>query len=331
MAITRRKLLSGISGSLLLSGCGRDRKREKQIRVLVTPRVTAAVTYLAEEKGLFRDEGLDVQLEERQTQVDILPPIVAGQADVALTGFSSGLCNAISRGAVIRIVAARDELKPGCSDQSALYYRPARFPNGLEDSHAWKGSRIALQGETEMVAFYLDQLLAAKGIAPSSVEILRLRVEEAVAAASTGNLDMFFGSGRPEYLKGGLPKNVARSDIVVEFLGEFQYTYILFGDKLLDGDPETGTAFLRSYLRAARRFVAGETPRFLDNLAARMHLNPDLVKSECRSNISTTGELRMENMRRWLGWAIEKQHIQPGFTMDQLVDLRFQRAAVQNL
>jgi ABC-type nitrate/sulfonate/bicarbonate transport system substrate-binding protein len=331
MTATRRKMLTGIPGLLLLSGCGRKRTEARQIRVVISPRVTLAAFYLAYEKGLFRDEGLDIQIEERKTQVDILPPIAAGQADVAMTGFSAGLCNAISRGARIRIVAARDALIPGCADQSALYYRRSRYPRGLEDARVWKDSRIALQGETPILEFYLDQLLAAKGITRTSVEIVRLTVEEAVAAASTGHLDMFFGSGRPEYLKGGLPKDVARSDIVVSLLGEFQYTYILFGGKLLDGDPELGTVFLRAYLRGVRRFVAGETPKFLDELAGRMHLNPELVKGECRTNLSTTGEIRMGDLSRWLTWAAGKSQIPSDFAVDRLADLRFQRAAAQTL
>jgi NitT/TauT family transport system substrate-binding protein len=330
MEITRREWLAGAAGTAgtLLSGCGR-RREAREIRVVVTPRVTLAALYLTHEKGLFQQQGLNVQLEERQTQVDILPPVVAGQADVALTGFSSGLCNAIGRGAKIRMVAARDTLIQGCSDQSALYYRRARFPRGLENGQDWNGARIALQAETELVEFYLDQLLAAKGVAPSAVKIARLRMPEAVAAASTDNIDMFFGSGRPEYLKGGLPKNVQRSDIVVDLLGDFQYTYILFGQKLLEGDPETGAAFLRAYLQGVRRFVAGETPKFMDDLAGRMRLNPELLKSECRTNISTTGEIRMQDVRKWLAWAVDKRNIPASFPVEQLVDLRFQKAAVQ--
>ena len=59
-------------------------------------------------------------------------------------------------------------------------------------------------------------------------------------------------------------------------LGEFQYAYILYGSALLDGDPAVGTSLLRAYLAGVRRYVNGETPQFLDDLAARrMHIEPE--------------------------------------------------------
>jgi ABC-type nitrate/sulfonate/bicarbonate transport system substrate-binding protein len=237
------------------------------------------------------------------------------------------LANAIGRGAKIRIVAGRDELKPGCSDAGALYYRRSRFPGGLDDPRQWEGSRVALSNNNLMTEFYLDQILRSKGLAASSVQLSRMGMAESVAAASTGHIDAFFGSGRPEFLSGGLPKDVTRSDLIMSILGRFQYTYVVYGAKMLDGNPETGAAFLRAYLRGVRRFAAGDTPRFLDELAARMHQNADLLKAECRDNISTEGEIRVEDIRRWLAWAAAKKYLTQPVTAEQMIDTRFQRAA----
>jgi NitT/TauT family transport system substrate-binding protein len=282
------------------------------------------------ERGLFRDAGLDVSLVESQGQFDAVTRLAGGQVDVALTGFNPGIANAIGRGARMRIVAARDQLKPGCSDQGALYYRKARFPQGLEQAEGWGGSRIALSSDNLMTEFYLDDLLAGKGLPSSAVEISRMRMEDAVAAAAAGRVDLFFGSARPEFLNGGLPKDVVRSDVLMTRLGGFQYTYVLYGEKLLEGDPAVGVRFLRAYLSAVRRFAAGETPQFLDQLAARMHMNPTLVKAGCRDNISTTGELRLGDIRRWMAWAESKKYLVQPVKADQIVDLRFQRALGPN-
>jgi NitT/TauT family transport system substrate-binding protein len=330
VTLTRRGFLPVFAGPLL-AGCNRAKDPRPKIRLAVSPRVTHAPMYLAYEQGLFLKEGLDVQLVEFNGQVDALPALAGNRVDAACLSFTPGICNAVSRGARIRIVAVRDSLKPGCSDQGSLYYRRARFVHGLERAEDWRGARIALPSDTNTTPFYLQRVLSAHGLSPADVEISRMRVEEAVAAASTGQLDVFFGSGRPEFLNGGLPKSIERSNIVVDLLGEFQYTYILFGSMLLDGNPEVGTSFLRGYLAGARRFVNGETPKFLEDLAARMHMNSELVRSGCRSNLSTDGEIRKSDLDRWVQWAVATGAVAAPITSEQLVDTRFQRAAVRSL
>lgn len=326
MTLTRRTLLPALAGSLL-AGCHRTRGPLSKIRISVSPRVTHAPIYLAYEQGLFRKEGLDVELVDFVSPMESLTALVGNRVDVACVSFTPGICNAAARGARIRIVAARDSLKPGCSDQGALYYRQTRFAQGVKQTESWKGARIALPSDSNAAGFYLEQILAANKVSPASVEISRMRVEEALAAASSGHLDVFFGSGRPEFLNGGLPKDFKRSDILMDVLGEFQYAYMMFGHSLLDGDPAPGTSLLRAYLAGVRRYVNGETPQFLDDLAARMHMNPELVKSECRSNLSTDGEIRTRDLDRWIQWSIASGTVTDAITADQLVDTRFQKAA----
>lgn len=329
MKVSRRELAATLAASLAWTACKRQQSAAAPIRVGIAPKVTHAAVHLADEKGLFRHEGLDIRFSEFPGDAEMLSAITRGNLDVAMTGFSAGIANAVGLGAKIRIVAGRDSLKPGCSDQGALYYRRARFPSGIEYAPDWEGARIALPESNMMSAFYLDRILDYEDVPESAVQTFRLKMEQAVAAAAGGHIDLFFGSGRPEFLPGGLPKEIGRSDLLMKALGEFQYTYVLFGASLLAGDVQRGIAFLRAYLRGVRRFVAGETPQYLTDLAARMHLDPNLVKAGCRSNVSATGEIEEEDVEKWLAWAIETRIVTAAVTTEQLLDLRFQgRAAI---
>ena len=331
MTVTRRELGALFIGALADSGCSRMRRETMPLRVGVAPKVTHAAVHLADEKGLFRGEGLEIRFSEFSGEIETLPAIAGGKLDVALMGFSAGLANAVWQGAKMRIVAGRESLKPGCNDLGALYYRRSRFPSGPEHGPDWKGAHIALPTSQNMSAFFLDSVLAFEGVPASSVQISRMPMEDAVAAAAGGHLDVFFGSGRPEFLAGGLPKDIGRSDLLMSALGEFQHTYVLFGSGLLEGDPATGIAFLRAYLRGVRRFVSGETPRYLTELAGRMHLNPEKVKASCRNGVSTTGEVREGDIGKWLAWAVANQQVTRPVTVAQMLDPRFQRAAVASI
>ncbi len=322
---TRRRLLSLAAAPGLLS-CGRARRPSRSLRVAVSPRVTMASTYLAKERGFFDAEGLDVSFVEVPGSREAVPLLAGGQVDVAMFSFTPALANAISRGSRIRIVAAREEIRPGCSELGALYYRRQRFPNGLRPQDL-KRVRVALASDSSTNEFFLYTLLRSAGVSYSDVRVSTMKIEEAVAAASAGYVDMFFGSGRPNFMDRGLPADLVRSDILDRALGEFQYSYVVYSATLLDGGMEPGASFLRAYLRGARAFVAGDSPRFLDDLARRLHLKAELVRAACRQNVSLTGEVRTADLDRWLAWAADKRYLTHPITSAQLVDLRFHPAA----
>jgi NitT/TauT family transport system substrate-binding protein len=332
-SISRRKALAGIGAALATAPGWGQAKRSggalTKVRMGVAPRITFAPVHLADERGLFRAQGLDVEFVEFGGQVETLPALISGAVDAAMMTFTPAICNAIGRGARIRIVAGRDFLSPECADQGALYYRTERFAMGLDKSD-WKGIRVALSSDSNSVLFYLSQLLETRGLTDTDVELSRMRPQDAVAAATAGRIDLFFGSGMPEYLEGGLPKTFQRSAIVTQTLGPFQISYVMFGPKLLDADPAIGASLLRAYLQGVRRFEAGEDPKFVDELAQRLHMDRRTITA-CRANTTPTGEIRTKDIERWMKWGVARKQAPDSVTVNQMIDLRFQPLALKGL
>ena len=311
-------------------GC-RSQRPSAAIRVSVGPRLTMAATHLAAEKGLFRSEGLELSFQETQTPLEALTLVTGGGVDVALFSFVPALPNAVLRGAHARIVAGRDETRPGCGDESALYYRLARFPHGPEEANDWKGARIALTSPNAAAEFHLDTLLDRLGIGRDAIHIVPLATDQAWAAAAGGTIDVFFGSGRPNLLSEGLPAGVGRSDLLERTLGQLQYSYIIYGPKFLDAEHSQATAFLRAYLRGVRAFRAGETPQFFSEYAARFRLDLEALKNECRTNVEPNGEPRVDDLQRWITWASQKGYLAGTVTAADVIDARFQQAAIRDV
>lgn len=324
---TRRSWLATVAGIVLWSGCVKKREPADPLRVALGTRPTMGPIHLALERGFFADEGVDVVRQEVESNQQAVPLLVGGAVDVGLFGFVPSVPNAIARGARIRIVAGRDAIEPGCSDQSAMYYRRKRFPNGMSSRSDWVDARVALSSANSTAEFYLDEVLRSVGVGHDEVRVSRMTMEEAVTAAVAGRLDIFFGSGRPDMLDTGLPPDVVRTDLPVRTLGSLQFSHVLFGARLLDGSPASGVAFMRAYLRGVKAFVAGETPRYFDEYARRFRLDAARLRNACRTNIAVDGELRMKDLQRWLTWASAKGYLSAPMTAEDIVDLRFQRAA----
>src|ERR1700678_3425551 len=90
---------------------------QAQTRTKVTAAYVGVVSdiglYLAEKKGCFRDEGLDVTL----TQIDLtnrmVPTLGTGDLDVGSGTVAAGLYNAVGREIGLRVVADKGSMRPG--------------------------------------------------------------------------------------------------------------------------------------------------------------------------------------------------------------------------
>src|SRR5262249_13786707 len=103
-----------------------------------------AAIYIALARGYYREEGIDITLEQFDTGDTALPALASGQIDMTVSGFSVGPLNAIARGLPLRIVAGMSRNEPGFSS-SALVIRKDHMDSGrFRDYADLRGMRIAL-------------------------------------------------------------------------------------------------------------------------------------------------------------------------------------------
>src|SRR3979409_746538 len=67
--------------------------------------VSDAGIFIAQEKGYFKDEGLDVEIVGFKAAPQILPAIATGEVQVSGSAVTPALFNAIQRGVEMKIVA----------------------------------------------------------------------------------------------------------------------------------------------------------------------------------------------------------------------------------
>src|SRR4029450_1349025 len=83
------------------------------ITVGATSSTSDAPIYIADKKGYFRDEGLDVKVVNFRSAADMVAPLGAGQIEAGAGSASAGLYNAVARGIKIKIVADKASSPPG--------------------------------------------------------------------------------------------------------------------------------------------------------------------------------------------------------------------------
>src|SRR3954454_664876 len=69
--------------------------------------------FIADKKGYFRAEGLDVQLTQMANSPQMIGPLGMGQLDVGAGTVAAGLYNAVSQNIAIRVVADKGSMRKG--------------------------------------------------------------------------------------------------------------------------------------------------------------------------------------------------------------------------
>jgi ABC-type nitrate/sulfonate/bicarbonate transport system substrate-binding protein len=83
------------------------------ITVGATSSTSDAPIYIAEKKGFFQAEGLEVKVTNFRSAADMVAPLGAGQIQAGAGSASAGLYNAVARGIRIKIVADKASSPPG--------------------------------------------------------------------------------------------------------------------------------------------------------------------------------------------------------------------------
>lgn len=278
--------------------------------------------YLADELGYFREEGLDVEINAVKGSSQAIPLLSSGRMDAAFYALSPAVVNAITQGARVRFVAARQLIKMDCGEYGRIFGSPAVFPQGLQSISQLRGKRIAVSNPEGITGFCLDAYLASVGLSRADVSVVRLGHPQDAAAMMHGQVDAMISQGEESRLT-GIADRIVLGPQLAEVLPDFAYSYIYFGQRLLDGDPSEGARFLRAFYRGAREFAQGRTPRFLDNYARDNNLDVAKARAVCRGNTVFNGAIQAAQLQRFVDWCVANKHTDAPVAAASLVDARF--------
>jgi len=278
--------------------------------------------YTAYEAGYFSNAGFNLQLTKELPNVQSIPLLAAGKLDVGFPGLTTGLMNAVERGARVRIVAGRVVVSSSCEPHAGIYVRSSEFPDGVRNMRQLRRRRIAVPNSTTFGLFCLDKLLEREGMSRADVEIHETSANERLAALRAGAVDAFL-TLETDMNTTIRSLQLASGPRLGDVLPNVQYGFIAFGSRLLDGDVRTGASFLGAYFRGVRDFQAGKTPAFMDEFAKTNKLDPALVKAACRDSFEHDGRIHFRDMQTYADWAVDQGYIGRPIRAQDLVDTRF--------
>lgn len=157
---------------------------EPEITIAATSGVPAASTYIALEKGYFRDAGLAVTVEEFESAGAMIPLLASNRIQIEQGGISAGFFNAVARGLPVTLA-----LDSGSSPiNQDLLLRPD-LSDRIKTIADLRGHIVSVVGPGSSPIYAVGKLLDSAGLSLSDVEIKYLPFVELGPAFANRAID----------------------------------------------------------------------------------------------------------------------------------------------
>ncbi|MEI9418516.1 ABC transporter substrate-binding protein [Mesorhizobium sp. Cs1321R2N1] len=274
LAINRRQAIVGLGAAGALTLLGRPAFAASKVKLGVMRLASHAPSYIARERGYYKDEGLDVEFEFFEAAQPMAMAIASGDADYAVTAMSGGLVNLAGKGAIKVIGGAVSEEK-GLVGAIILASEKA-YQAGLTTAKDLSGKSFGVTTAGSSFHYMCHKIAEANGIPMSEIRLRRLhKVGAIVGALGTGQIDAWAiqGSIANEMLAEGSAKQIG---LVSDYAPDYQVTTVVTSTNNAANEREKTEAFITAHSRAIDDYNAAvvdktATPEEVDEVAKIIH------------------------------------------------------------
>jgi NitT/TauT family transport system substrate-binding protein len=226
-----------------------------KITLLYTPSIQTSPAFVAQAKGYFKDENLDVKMEPYTgASAAAMPLLATGKADAISTSTSPGFFNGVANSTGVKLVLDGGVPKVG-GPLAAFMVRTDGTVKTVADL---KGKKIGLVGGIQTLSgFYLSELLKQAKLTVSDITPVDLDFASGIVALDNGAVAAMLQiqPGVQQEISSGKYKILGDMDAV---LSKGAGTGVIFGPSLLKDNRQAGIALTRALQRASATDLQGD-------------------------------------------------------------------------
>ncbi len=289
---------------------------------------SSAPVFIAQDKGYFRDAGLEIELKFFDAAQPIAVATTSGDIDFGITAFTAGLYNLAGKG-TLKVIGGMSREKAGYP-LIGYFASNNAYAAGLKTPKDLAGKRIAVTQVGSSFHYSLGLLADKYGFKLSDIKVLPLQSLSNAAAALKGEtVDAAL-----------LPVSTARKlmdDGGAKLLGwvgdetPWQLGAVFASPKTL-ADKALATKLLGALARADREYhdvilaavtggkapIDDKTRPLLEIIAKYTNLPVEQVVGNC-AYIDPDGKLDVGNVDNQISWLQEQGFVDRGFNADGII------------
>jgi NitT/TauT family transport system substrate-binding protein len=249
---------------------------------------------LADERGYFRQEGLDVEFTYFASNSEMIPALATGQLEMVPMPSNPATWNAIARATPVKLVLDVITYRPGGLSDQTLAIRKSVLDagrwHGLEDL---RGLSLAITppGKGTASACALSVGLQRVGMTLDDLDIQPLPFPEMTAAIANGAIEA--GVMAEPFITRAEQQGMAQRVLGLgDMYPNFTISTVGFAIPLYENRPPA-KGFVRAYLRAVREYRAAVNGQSGDAAREAMY---DLIARGTGMDIATVREITLPYM-----------------------------------
>lgn len=297
--------------------------------------------FLADRKGYFRAEGLEVSLSTLANSPQMIGPLGMGQLDVGAGTVAASLYNAVAQNISIRAVADKGSMRPGYGFSGLLVRRDLVDSGRFKSFKDLKGMTIAVGTLGSSNSSAINEALKRGGLTWGDANMVALTFPQHLAAYANKAIDasMTNEPTASQAVKEGLAVRTAGND---EIYPDQQTAVVLYSEIFARQRPQLALKFMRAYIKAIRQYndaltggkIAGPNADEVISILTEYTFikDPQVHREITPAAIDPDGRMNVTGLRNDLRFFKERKLLQdPGITVERIVDTSFATAAVKEL
>lgn len=311
-----------------------------KVRVGIAGSITDAVMFLANDKGFFKEQGIDAEFVTFKSATEMLAPVGTNDLDVGALVVTPGILNAKDRNVDIKLVASKSSSRPGYEAHWVVLRKDLADSGQVKTPADLKGMAFAIFSRGSVAQYAAELVLAKGGL-----------TEKDVAGGE------FQVLGRPDYIPAFANKAIAAGFNIEPFVTALEQQGLAkkwFGESaLVPGTRAEGASIAFSPKMAANKDVA---QRWMIGYLKGARFYLDAIKTKQGKTdvasliakyvpgtdtkgfdsmepdyVDPNGGLDMVNLDAQNKWMVERGFYTGKTTFKDLVDPSFSEYAVQKL
>ena len=310
------------------------------IRIGALRLTSSAPIFIAVERGLFKQEGLDVEVKFMKSAQPVAMALAAGDLDVGATGLTAGLYNAMANGLKIAIVADKGRVWPGYKLVGIMISNDA-WEKGIRTLPDLKGKRVGITQIGSTFHYMLGHILAKNGMRLEEVKPTPLGgVKNMMDAVASNRIESSF-MVQP-FCTTMEKKGMGHLMLWVSQEMSYQIAAVFFSEKLAADEP-VALRFLRAYIRACRIYYDNclrmegdhllkgpEFDQVIGYIAKYTDRKPELIAEGLNYN-DRNGKLFEEDIQRQIDWYVDHKMVGKKLDAARITRMDLWRKALDSL
>lgn len=308
----------------------------KTIKVGASPVTSSFAIYLAQERGYFKEQGLDVEITDFGNSGAPMTALLSkGELDVGAGNITAGLFNAIAEGQKFKIVADKGNIDIN-KDYLSLIVKNEHIASGrykeLKDLKGFKMGLTSLDGVSQEIL--VEKFLQKAKLKPADVTFVKLSYAEMNLALKSGIIDATIQL-EPFLAKAQLDNIATKVAGGSEGYLHQQSGALFYSPQFIKNSHEDAMKFMIAYAKG----IADYNAAFVEN-KNKAAVITDLKKTfkyddavwEKMSvvGLNPYGKLNVKELKNDISW-YEKKYIKKSLNYKNIIDESFYKNAENKL